>query len=229
MGLLHQPPRGRRNGSLFPGDIWPDAGHRQFCDHSAHGSGRHLGLSSTTRQSSPNRAASDCDCDRQLPGHGACPGEDTEHCSNHCTGSLSRFREWFSHSIIGIIPLDRTGGTDTDVLFETCRQALDRNEILILFPENTRGDREHLNRIRKGICHLLADREQTPVIPVVMHGPGRALPRGEALLVPFNCDVVIGNPMQIEGRSNQFVKQLTETFNELFTHCLTRHEDDQDL
>lgn len=141
----------------------------------------------------------------------------------------NRFREWFSQSIIGIIPLDRTGGTDTDVLFETCRQALDRNEILILFPEGTRGDPEHMSRVRKGICHLLVDREQTPVIPVVMHGLGRALPRGEALLVPFNCDVVIGNPMQIEGRSNQFVKQLTENFNELFTHCLTLHEDDQNL
>ncbi len=62
-----------------------------------------------------------------------------------------------------------------------------------------------------------------------MHGLGRALPRGEALLVPFNCDVVIGNPMQIDGRSNEFVKQLTGNFKELFTHCLTRHEDDQDL
>ena len=141
----------------------------------------------------------------------------------------NRFREWFSQSIIGIIPLDRTGGTDTEVLFETCRQALDRNEILILFPEGTRGDPEHMSRVRKGICHLLDDREQTPVIPVVMHGLGRALPRGEALLVPFNCDVVIGNPMQIDGRSNEFVKQLTENFNELFTHCLTRHEDGQHL
>jgi len=138
----------------------------------------------------------------------------------------NRIVAWFSQSIIGIIPLDRTGGTDTDVLFEPCRQALDQNEILILFPEGTRGDPEQMNRIRKGICHLLDGREQTPVTPIVMHGLGRALPRGEALFVPFNCDVVIGMPMKIEGKSSQFVKQLTETFNELFTHCLTRHEDD---
>jgi 1-acyl-sn-glycerol-3-phosphate acyltransferase len=137
----------------------------------------------------------------------------------------SRFRAWFSQSVIGIIPLDRTGGTDTDVLFETCRQALDRNEILILFPEGTRGDPEHMSRVRKGICHLLKGREQTPVTPVVMHGLGRALPRGEALFVPFNCDVVIGEPTRIEGKSSQFVKQLTETYDELFGHCLTRHED----
>lgn len=139
----------------------------------------------------------------------------------------NRILAWFSQSIIGIIPLDRTGGTDTGVLFEPCRLALDQNEILILFPEGTRGDPEQMNRIRKGICHLLDGRQQTPVTPVVMHGLGRALPRGEALFVPFNCDVVIGESMQIEGRSSEFVKRLTETFKELFTHCLTRHEDDQ--
>ncbi len=138
----------------------------------------------------------------------------------------NRWRAWFSQNIIGIIPLDRTGGIHTDVLFETCRQALDRNDILILFPEGSRGDPERMGRIRKGICHLLQGREQIPVSPVVMHGLGRALPRGEALFVPFNCDVVIGEPMRVQGKPSEFVKQLTETYDELFTHCLTWHPDD---
>lgn len=138
----------------------------------------------------------------------------------------NRFRAWFSQNIIGIIPLDRSGGADLDVLFETCRQALDRNEILILFPEGSRGDPEQMGRVRKGVCHLLKGREQTTVTPVVMHGLGRALPRGEALLVPFNCDVVIGAPMHVGGKSSHFVKHLTDRYDELFTHCLTRHSDE---
>ena len=135
----------------------------------------------------------------------------------------TRFRAWFSQSVIGIIPFDRSGGTDTDLLFETCRQALDENEILVLFPEGSRGDPERMGRVRKGICLLLKGREEIPVFPVVMHGLGRALPRGEALLVPFNCDVVIGDPMRMQGTSSEFVKQLTATYDELFTHCLTWH------
>lgn len=139
----------------------------------------------------------------------------------------NRYRAWFSQRVIGIIPLDRSGGTDLDLLFATCRQALDQNDIIILFPEGSRGAPEQMGRVRKGICHLLKGREQIGVTPVVMHGLGRALPRGEALFVPFNCDVVVGEPMYIAGKSSQFVKHLSDTYDELFTHCLTRHTDQQ--
>jgi 1-acyl-sn-glycerol-3-phosphate acyltransferase len=137
-----------------------------------------------------------------------------------------RWRAWFSQNMLGIIPLGRSGETDIDVLFETCRASLDRDEILILFPEGSRGDPERMGRVRKGIVHLLKGREQTNVIPVVMHGLGRALPRGEALLVPFNCDVVVGEPMHIRGTAAEFTKQLSNTYEYLLTYCLTRNSDD---
>jgi 1-acyl-sn-glycerol-3-phosphate acyltransferase len=138
----------------------------------------------------------------------------------------NRLRAWFSQSVIGIIPLDRSGGTDLEKLFAPLRQALDRGEILILFPEGSRGRPEEIGRVRKGICQLLKGREHTPVTPVVMHGLGRALPRGEALFVPFNCDVVIGEPLMMDCKSREFTKRLSEAYSELFTHCLTRHEDE---
>ena len=53
----------------------------------------------------------------------------------------NRWIAWFSLNIMGIIPLDRSGGADLDILFETCREALERNEIVILFPEGTRASR----------------------------------------------------------------------------------------
>ena len=133
------------------------------------------------------------------------------------------WRAWFSKNIVGIIPLDRTGGTDLDVLFEPCRQALERGEILILFPEGSRGAPENMGRLRKGLCQLLKGYEQVPVTPVVLHGLGRSLPRGEALFVPFNCDVVIGDAMHVEGRSSAFLKRLSAVYDELFAQCLTRN------
>jgi len=138
----------------------------------------------------------------------------------------NRWRAWFSQNVIGIIPLDRSGATETDVLFDTCRAALNRNEILILFPEGSRGDPERMGRVRKGIVYLLKGREQTDVIPIVMHGLGRALPRGEALFVPFNCDVVIGKPMHIDGTAADFTKQLSNTYKDLLEQCLTRNPTD---
>ena len=70
--------------------------------------------------------------------------------------------------------------------------ALDNDEILILFPEGSRGDPEQISELKKGVFFMVDQREDTNVTPVMMHGLGRALPRGEGLLVPFNCDVVIG-------------------------------------
>jgi len=106
-------------------------------------------------------------------------------------------------------------------LFETCREALDRDEILILFPEGSRGDPEKMGRIRKGIVHLLKGREHIDVVPIVMHGLGRALPRGEALFVPFNCDVVVGDVMHVKGTAAEFVNALKERYQELLEQCLT--------
>lgn len=136
----------------------------------------------------------------------------------------NRARAWFSKTIMGIIPLDRSGGADLSNLFDPLHEALDRNEILILFPEGSRGNPEEVGRLRKGIYHLVKDREETPVFPVVMHGLGRALPRGEALFVPFNCDVVIGSPLAMENSSDKFLSQLGEAYRELLSHCLTRHD-----
>ncbi|MEP3482687.1 MAG: lysophospholipid acyltransferase family protein [Fuerstiella sp.] len=138
------------------------------------------------------------------------------------------WRAWFSKNIMGIIPLDRTGGTDLDVLFESCREALDRGEVLILFPEGSRGDPEKMGRVRKGIVHLLKDREHIDVIPIVMHGLGRALPRGEALFVPFNCDVVIGDALRVSGTAAEFTQKLKLSFHKLLNCCLTRNPEDSE-
>jgi 1-acyl-sn-glycerol-3-phosphate acyltransferase len=131
---------------------------------------------------------------------------------------------WFSRTCIGIIPLDRSGNSDKDELFSGCLQALDQGNILIIFPEGSRGNPEKISKLRKGIFYLLKDRPGIPIIPVVMHGLGRALPKGEALLVPFNCDVSIGEPLQQWDAAAQGIKSLSEAFGTLLASCPTYRE-----
>jgi hypothetical protein len=50
---------------------------------------------------------------------------------------------------------------------------------------------------------------------------GRTLPRGEALFVPFNCDVVIGDPIDRSADSREFVRNLQSSYEALFERCLT--------
>ncbi len=122
---------------------------------------------------------------------------------------------WFATRIIGIIPLCRqVKAGQTDPLAESVA-ALDRGEILILFPEGSRGEPERLGEFKSGIAHLAKRVPQVPVVPIYLHGLGMALPKGEALLVPFFCDVFIGGALHWQGDKAGFMGQLKAAMNAL--------------
>jgi 1-acyl-sn-glycerol-3-phosphate acyltransferase len=115
---------------------------------------------------------------------------------------------WFAKNIIGIIPVARGSGKQGGNPLEACEQALDRGDILIIFPEGSRGEPEALASFKKGIGHLAKARPKVPVIPIFMHGLGKALPRGSALFVPFNCIVSVGEPLYGRESYDAFVAEL---------------------
>ena len=125
-----------------------------------------------------------------------------------------RLLAWFSLEIMGIIPIDRRVRASHDPL-ETSVEALDRGEILILFPEGSRGEPEVLNEFKAGVAHLVKRRPAVPVIPVYLHGLGKSLPRGEALLVPFICDAFVGEPLTWQGNKEQFMHELNDRMTAL--------------
>jgi len=120
----------------------------------------------------------------------------------------SKLRGWFANNIVGIIPVKRGSGKEGGNPLLLAEQALDRGEILVLFPEGARGEPEALQAFKKGIGHLAKARPQVPVIPVFMHGLGKALPKGSALLVPFNVTVSAGEPLYGRESYDAFVAEL---------------------
>jgi 1-acyl-sn-glycerol-3-phosphate acyltransferase len=106
-----------------------------------------------------------------------------------------KIRSWFARDIVGIIPLTRAQTRKDANPLADLAAALDRGEILILFPEGSRGEPEALGRFKTGLGQLAATCPGVPVTPVYMHGFGKALPRGSSLLVPFNCTVSVGEAL----------------------------------
>ncbi len=118
---------------------------------------------------------------------------------------------WFTLNLINMIPLDRTrvGKRGEDPL-QDCAKALEAGEILLVFPEGTRGDTEDLAKFKGGVARLKEQYPDVPVVPVYMQGLGRALPKGEYTLVPVVVDVFIGDAVAWNGSRQSFTQALRD-------------------
>lgn len=125
----------------------------------------------------------------------------------------NRFMTWFSINVIGIIPIDRSGATNNPI--KPIIKALDDDYTVILFPEGSRGEPEQQTELKFGITSILKAKPEVEVTPVYMHGLGKALPRGEALLVPFVCEINVGEHLRWEGDRQALMTNLANAFASL--------------
>ena len=128
------------------------------------------------------------------------------------------FRRWFATRIVGIIPIDRTRsrrGKDGGHPLEPISEALRDDAIVLLFPEGTRGEPEKREAFQSGIAHLAKRHPEASLTPVFMHGLGKALPKGESLIVPFFCDMFVGESIDATLPKRELMKTLDDRFSEL--------------
>jgi 1-acyl-sn-glycerol-3-phosphate acyltransferase len=87
----------------------------------------------------------------------------------------------------------RREGADPSAL-RTAQRVLQEGGALLVFPEGTRGDEGVLREAKPGAA-LLAMQTGASVVPVYVHGSGRALPRGRSLPRPAKVVVTFGAPL----------------------------------
>ena len=131
------------------------------------------------------------------------------------------FKRFVFQKLIGIIPLKRNPFLQMHQdIFTEAKKALNQKEILIIFPEGTRGNNNHLQDFKTGIAHLTQDFPKVPVIPIFIHGTDKSLPKNEGIFVPFITDIYIGKALFHKKEDNKKwtlalqkqVEQLQEQF-----------------
>ncbi|NKQ40002.1 MAG: 1-acyl-sn-glycerol-3-phosphate acyltransferase [Sulfurovum sp.] len=124
----------------------------------------------------------------------------------------NKYFAWFSLNALGIIPLKRRPSKEEGHPLLAVQNALKHGDIVIVFPEGSRGVPEEMSTFKTGIAHLAKEFPSVPVVPVYIHGAGKALPKGEGLFVPFIIDVHINKSLFYEDENNKgFTVRLEKT------------------
>lgn len=117
----------------------------------------------------------------------------------------NRWLAWFATEVVGIVPLKRKREHPDEDLLAPVAAALARGDILIFFPEGSRGEPERLAEFKSGLARIAERFPAVPVVPIFMHGLGKALPRGDWVLVPFFVDVFVGEPLAWCGSREDYM------------------------
>ncbi|MFC3914327.1 lysophospholipid acyltransferase family protein [Pseudaeromonas sharmana] len=140
------------------------------------------------------------------------------------TALLRFIARWF----LGLIPVQRGSARGTNSVTPAgdplllCREALARDEILLLFPEGTRGEPEVMSKLKPGLWHLLRDQPAVPVVPVYLQGLGKSMPKGEWIPIPFFVDAYVGRPLPYSDDKAAYLQTLANCFAILATKGATR-------
>lgn len=106
----------------------------------------------------------------------------------------NRLIAWFSTRIVGILPVDRSRGQDGDPLLGAS-QALAGGDILIVFPEGSRGQPGVVGELKTGVSRLALGHPDVPVIPVWLEGCDDVMAKGTHIPRPAPCTARVGRPL----------------------------------
>ena len=114
----------------------------------------------------------------------------------------NRAAAWISRHIIGAIAVDRNG--DSADPLRAADAALAAGQILIVFPEGTRGEPGRLGRFHSGVARLAEAHPEAAVVPVWLDGCDRVLPPHRRFPHRTRCSVTVGSAVTVSGGDPRF-------------------------
>ncbi len=124
--------------------------------------------------------------------------------------------QWFTKNILRGIPIERDRNKRVGDPLEPISEALNQGDVILFFPEGSRGNPEELADVKAGIAILAERHPDVPIIPIFFHGLGEALPKDETIFVPVICDMVVGEPLpHYWGDSKAYRDMVTQVWEDL--------------
>jgi len=103
-------------------------------------------------------------------------------------------RRFVATSLIGVLPVRRTGDDTYAQLLAAVRPALKAGRTVVIYPEGTRSTDGEVGEFRSGALRLARDCS-VPIVPVAVLGTAKVLPKGAGFISPAPMQVRVGEPV----------------------------------
>jgi len=120
---------------------------------------------------------------------------------------LSQFcTEFFVNTLL----ISRNKSSAKANAIDSIDEILKQGHSILIFPEGSRGEAEVIQDFKNGAAILLKKNPTVPFIPIFLKGMGKALPKGDPVLVPMQCELNVGDPVFIDDIAARDVLEITE-------------------
>jgi 1-acyl-sn-glycerol-3-phosphate acyltransferase len=103
-------------------------------------------------------------------------------------------RRFVATSLIGVLPVRRSGDDIYAQLLAAVRPALNAGCTVVIYPEGTRSTDGNVSEFRSGALRLARDCG-VPIVPVAVLGTAEVLPKGASFISHAPMQVRIGEPI----------------------------------
>ena len=115
--------------------------------------------------------------------------------------------------------IDRVNAVAARRSIDEAKRRIRGGDSVLIFPEGTRSRDGSLGPFKKGGFHLAID-SGVPVVPVALHGTGRAMPRGSLFIRPGVVRATVGAPIPTAGLTEEDRHKLLEVVRSRIANML---------
>lgn len=115
----------------------------------------------------------------------------------------TKWQAWMSNYFINTLLIQRKSdkeNPENDPIFKM-NKALQDGYSLIIFPEGTRGEPDKPKEFKAGVALLLLKNPDIPYAPIYLKAMGKAMPKGDNLIVPHESAIYYGEFKKIASEN----------------------------
>ena len=126
---------------------------------------------------------------------------------------MDSWKTKFLFPMMGMIPIDRSGGEKSQAALDAAEYVLSRGELFGLFPEGTRSRDGSLYKGRTGIARMAIE-SGAAIVPVAMFNTAEIQPTGQVVPKVQRVEMIFGEPLYYKGDTSD-LKVLREITDEI--------------